>query len=96
MLPTSSGMFCAVHVSVPMALPTTPVELDQATDVTPTLSDARPWNVMLPAVVEIMVEAGLVMRSDGGVLSPDEPGAGGVGGFGVGGFGVGGAGVCCD
>ena len=79
LLPTSNGMFGAVQVSVPVAVPEAPPEVDQVTEETPTLSDARPWNVMLAAVVDTMVDPGLVIRSEGGVVFPDGPGGGPVG-----------------
>ena len=96
LLPTSSGMFAAVQVSVPVALPEAPLEVDQVTDATPALSVARPWNVMLLAAVDTMVEEGLVMRSVGGVVLPFEPGCGPEGEDGeLGVDGVVGAGAAC-
>ena len=96
-VPTNSGMFAAAHVIVPVAVPEAPVEVDQVTEVTPTLSEASPWNVMLLAVVEIMVDPGLVMRSEGGVVFPGEP-EGGIEGEPDGGvegaFGAGAGCVC--
>ena len=78
---------------VPVAVPDVPVELVHVTAVTPTLSDAKPWNVMLLALVESIVDAGFVISSEGGVVLPDELGDDGVDGeVGV----VGAVGVCCD
>jgi hypothetical protein len=74
-------MFEAVQVRVPAAVPEAPA-VDQVTDVTPTMSEASPWNVMVLAVVETMVEAGFVMRSVGGVVLP-EPGCGPEGELGL-------------
>jgi len=84
----------AAQATVPIALPVTPVELFQATDATPTLSEATPLNVIVEAVADTIVEPGVVMVSEGGVVSEDFEGE--LGGFGldgglglVGGFGVG-------
>ncbi len=81
-VPMSSGMLAAVHVSVPVAVPEAPVEVDHTTELTPTLSEAMPWKVMLLAVVETMVDAGFVMVSEGGVVSCGEPVCGVEGGLG--------------
>src|SRR5690242_10590566 len=96
-------MFPAIQPSVPVALPADPVEFAQVTSVTPTLSVASPLSVIVAALVEMMVAAGYVMRSEGGVKSPGELGGGGAGdgggaGEGAGaGAGVGGGGAgCCD
>ena len=74
LLPTSSGMLAAVHIRVPVAVPEAPVDVDHATELTPTLSEAIPWKVIVPALVETMVDAGFVMVSEGGVVSRGAPG----------------------
>ena len=48
----------AVQVTVPVAAPAVPVELDQLTEVTPTLSMAMPWKVMVLAAVAMTLAAG--------------------------------------
>ena len=67
-------MFEAVQVRAPVAVPEAPAAVDQVTDVTPALSEASPWNVMVLAVVDTIVEAGFVICSVGGVVF--EPGCG--------------------
>ena len=57
-VPTLSGMLFAVQVRVPAAKPDVPVEFDQVTWVTPTLSIAVPRKLMVAAAVAIMLEAG--------------------------------------
>jgi len=81
--PVSSGT-AALQSVVPDAVPDAPVDVDQLTEATPTLSDVVPRNVIEAETVETVVKAGLTMRIEGGVRS-DEPGeAGGLaGGVGV-------------
>ena len=87
-------MLLATQAIVPIAWPEVPVELFQVTEATPRLSAASPWNEMALAIVSMMLDPGLVIRSQGGVVSPGELGGCGAGGAGVGGFvGVGGAGA---
>ena len=84
LLPSLSGMLLAIQVMVPVAVPAVPEEFIHVTTFTPTLSVAMPWKLMVLAVVAIMLAAGYVMRSDGGVKSPGVPGGfgepGGLGG----------------
>ena len=87
-------MLLATQAIVPIAWPEVPVELFQVTEVTPRLSVASPRNEMALAIVAMMLDPGLVIRSQGGVVSPGELGGCGAGGAGLAGFvGVGGAGV---
>ena len=51
-------MSLATQNMVPVATPDVPVELDQVTELTPTLSVARPFNVIADPVVEKIVDAG--------------------------------------
>ena len=85
----------ADHDEVPAAIPDPPVELVHLTVATATLSLAVPATAMDEAEVEVMVNPGVLICSDGGVVSPGA-GAGDGGGAGVGvgrggGAGVGGA-----
>jgi hypothetical protein len=66
--PTSSGID-ADQLVVPLAFPDDPVLVDQATDVTPTLSLAVPLNGIDTAVVETDVAPGEPMVSVGAVVS---------------------------
>ena len=68
-------------------MPDVPVELVHVTAVTPTLSDAKPRNVITFALVESIVDAGFVICNEGGVVLPADDGPDGV---------VGAVGVCCD
>ena len=87
-------MLLATQAIVPIAWPEVPVELFQVTEVTPRLSVASPRNEMALAIVAMMLDPGLVIRSQGGVVSPGELGGCGAGGAGLAGFvGVGGAGA---
>ena len=75
-----------VHWVVPIAVPDPPVELDQVTWLTPTLSLAVPLTISEVAEIATLVLAGDKIVSDGGVVSG--PGVGVVaGGLVVGGFG---------
>ena len=76
---------------VPVAVPEPPVELDQVTCVTPTLSLAVPLTTIELAEVDTVLLAGETMDNDGGVVS------GAPGGL-LGGGGVlgGGAVACCS
>ena len=88
--PTSSGI-AADHFTVPVAGPEDPVLVDQATAVTPTLSDAVPKNVSVAALVETVLPPGDVIVRVGAVVSLP-PGAGVGVGTGVGdgaGLGIG-------
>jgi hypothetical protein len=79
--------------AVPAATPAPPVELVHLTAVTATLSLAVPPIAMAAAVVEVMVNPGDLICSEGGVVSPGVGGAGvGVGAGGGVGVGVGGGG----
>lgn len=95
LFPSSKGT-TADHVVVPVAAPEAPLEVDHATEVTPTLSEAVPETLIESEYVSTIVDPGDVIVSDGGVSS-GVPGVGaGVGvGSGAGvGVGVGvGAGV---
>ena len=73
-------MLLAIQLSVPVALPADPVEFVQVTSVTPALSVASPFSVMVGALVAMMVAVGYVMRSEGGVVFPGELGGAGAGG----------------
>ena len=73
-------MLLATQAIVPIAWPEVPVELFQVTEVTPRLSVASPRNEMALAIVAMMLDPGLVIRSQGGVVSPGELGGCGVGG----------------
>jgi hypothetical protein len=66
--PIRSGTV-ALHCVVPEATPACPTFVDQVTAVTPTLSVADPLKTMEAAAVEIEVDEGEVMLSDGGVVS---------------------------
>jgi hypothetical protein len=95
LVPTMRGMLLAVQVRVPTARPDVPVEFDQVTWVTPTLSMAVPRKLMVAALVAIVLAAGYVITSVGGVLSV-ALGGGGFEGAGLGeGDGAVGAGACC-
>jgi hypothetical protein len=70
---------CADQLVVPAAVPEPPVDVDHVTEVTPELSAAVPVTVRDAAVVLRIVEAGEVIRSDGGVglaLTVGVPGVG--------------------
>ena len=82
--------------AVPAATPDPPVELIHFTAATATLSLAVPLIAIDEADVEVMLNPGVLICSEGGVVSPgagEGAGAGvgaGVGGVGVGvGFGLG-------
>ena len=64
---------------VPLAAPDTPLELDQATQATPTLSHAVPWTTIPLAEVETLVLAGDKIVNVGGVVSGPDVGFVGVG-----------------
>jgi hypothetical protein len=102
-VPTSRGTF-ADHDVVPAATPASSVEVLHLTEVTPTLSLAIPLIAIVEALVEMMVNPGDCICSDGAVVSPPAGvgvgvgAGGGAGGAGVGvgggaGAGAGGAGV---
>jgi len=67
-VPTNSGTF-ADQAVVPAASPESPFEVLHFTAVTPTLSLAVPAIRMDADVVEVMVPPGVVILSDGGVVS---------------------------
>jgi hypothetical protein len=69
-----------VQFSVPVAVPELPVELDQVTAATPTLSCAVPLTVNELDEVEGLLVDGETMASDGGVVS-GPVGGGGTGGW---------------
>ena len=79
---------------VPDAVPLEPAEVVHRTEATPTASLAVPLTVIVSADVETMVVPGLVIRSDGAVMSFAAGGASGDGVVGVlgGTVGVGSAG----
>ena len=56
-------------MSVPLAVPEPPVELDHVTSATLTLSRAVPLTTMEPAEVETLFMDGEMMERDGGVES---------------------------
>jgi hypothetical protein len=70
---------CADQLVVPAAVPEPPVDVDHVTEVTPELSAAVPVTVRNAAVVLRMVEAGEVIRSEGGVGLALTGGVAGVG-----------------
>jgi hypothetical protein len=67
-VPTISGT-AADQLLVPEAAPEPPVELDQLTAVTPTLSAAVPLMVIEAEEVDTMLAAGDAMRNEGGERS---------------------------
>lgn len=67
-LPTNSGTL-ADQAVVPEAIPESPFEVLHFTAVTPTLSLAVPAIRMDAEVVEVIVAPGVVILSDGGVVS---------------------------
>jgi hypothetical protein len=87
----------ADHDDVPTATPDPPVELVHLIAATATLSLAVPLTAIEAADVEVMVNPGVLICNDGGVVSPgagDGAGAGvgvGTGGGAGAGVGVGGA-----
>jgi hypothetical protein len=89
----------ADHDDVPTATPDPPVELVHLIAATATLSLAVPPTAIDAADVEVMVNPGVLICNDGGVVSPGAGDGAGVGvGVGVGtgggvgvGVGVGGA-----
>ena len=66
MSPVTRGT-CADQLVVPAAVPEPPVDVDHVTEVIPKLSAAVPITVRDAAVALMMVDAGEVIRSDGGV-----------------------------
>ena len=96
--PTSRGT-TADQAVVPLAVPELPVDVDHRTAVTPTLSEALPAMEMLGDKAEAILEPGVVMDRDVGVVSlPPERGvgggAGGAAGVWLGGAGTGVEGGC--
>src|SRR5579862_3652318 len=85
LFPFRRGMAVATQLPVPLASPSAPVELCQLTRTTPVLSLALPNSVIVASDVAKIVEAGQVMATLGGVVSP-------VGGPGVTGGVTGGVG----
>ena len=73
LVPTSSDT-TADQVLVPAAVPEAPVDVDQRTAVTPTLSEAVPAIVIEAVFTEMMLVPDEVIWIDGGVLSPDDGG----------------------
>jgi len=69
LLPMTSGIPFATQVTVPAAVPDDPAELIQITEVTPTLSRDEPLKSIVSAAVPMIVAAGYVIRSEGGVVS---------------------------
>jgi len=96
LVPTSRGML-ADQDAAPAATPDPPVELVHFTTATATLSLAVPLIAIDEADVEVMLNPGVLICSEGGVVSPGTGEGAGVGvGTGTGGAGVGvglGAGV---
>ena len=80
--PTRSAIGAVIQFVVPVAFPVPPVELLQATEVTPTLSEAVPEKTTVAAAVYTLVVAGDRIVRVGGVVSL-LPGAG-LGGAGLG------------
>jgi hypothetical protein len=68
-----------LQLVVPVAVPESPVELDQVTSLTPTLSLAVPLTTRELAVVETVLLDGETMDNDGAVVS----GVGGAPGGGL-------------
>ena len=87
-VPTNSGT-SADQLFVPEATPEPPVEFDQCTAVTPTLSAAVPRMVIEAEDVDTMLAAGDAMRNEGGARS-GPPGGGSDGGGGADGGAAGG------
>ena len=58
LVPNPNGMLLAAQVRVPLAKPDVPVEFDQVTLLTPTLSVAVPRKLMVAALVPMMLAAG--------------------------------------
>ena len=76
--------------AVPAATPEPPVELVHFTAATATLSFAVPLIAIDEADVEVMLNPGVLICSEGGVVSPGAGEGGGAGvGAGTGGVGVG-------
>lgn len=97
-VPTSSGT-SADQLFVPEAGPEPPVELDQCTAVTPTLSDAVPLMVIEAEEVDTTLVAGDAMRNEGGERSGPlwggaDGGGGAAGGRTAGGWFGGRTGTC--
>ena len=67
--PFISGMGAVDQNAVPEANPEPPLDVVQETSVTPTLSLADPFTMMVPAAVATNVVDGLLIVSDGGVVS---------------------------
>ena len=67
--PTSNRMAGVDHCVVPLAIPEPVVEPLQATEATPTLSEAVPLMTMLDWAVYSVVAEGEVICKDGGVVS---------------------------
>src|SRR5258706_15998366 len=68
-LPTYRAIAGVVQLSVPLAVPDPPVELDQVTAATLTLSWAVPLTTMELADVEKLLVDGETIKRDGGVES---------------------------
>ena len=68
-VPARSGIEAVFQLLVPDAVPEPPVEFDQVTAATPTLSDAVPENTMVVADVARLVPAGERIVRFGGVVS---------------------------
>jgi hypothetical protein len=68
-VPTYSEMAGVTQLSVPLAVPDPPVELDQVTNATLTLSCDVPLTTIALAEVEKLLTDGETMESDGGVVS---------------------------
>ena len=89
LVPVNKGTV-ALHEVVPDAVPESPPDVVHLTLATATLSAAVPPNARLDAVVETIVEPGVVICSVGGAVSPPAGGDVGGGGDGGGGLGAGG------
>ena len=67
-IPTSSGIAGTLQLVVPLAIPESPFEVDQVTDVTPTLSDAVPENAIEFPLTETVVMGGSTIVKVGAVV----------------------------
>jgi len=76
-VPTYNGIGPVAQLSVPVAVPDPPVEVDHVTCATPTLSCAVPLMTIELADVATVVIAGERIVIEGATVSPPVPGLGG-------------------
>ena len=73
--PISNSIGGVVQFEVPFAVPAPPLEFDQVTRATAVLSCAVPLIVMVIALVDTLVCAGVRITMEGGVVSEPPDGA---------------------